>query len=35
MERYDGFGVTGEDAEEDFGLPKQLTPDVLESLQYL
>ncbi|KAF8548399.1 hypothetical protein OG21DRAFT_1449193 [Imleria badia] len=35
MERRHGLNVVHEECEEDFGLPKVLTEDTLESLQYL
>ncbi|KAL4063403.1 hypothetical protein V8B97DRAFT_1930456 [Scleroderma yunnanense] len=35
MERHHGFGVVHQEAEDDVGLPKNLTVETLESLQYL
>ncbi|KAG9311166.1 hypothetical protein JVU11DRAFT_8233 [Chiua virens] len=35
MERHHGLNVVHEESEEDFGLPKVLTEETLESLQYL
>jgi len=35
MERPHGLNVVHEESEEDFGLPKVLTEETLESLQYL
>lgn len=35
MERHHGLNVIHEESEEDFGLPKVLTEETLESLQYL
>ena len=35
MERRHGLNVVHEESEEDFGLPKVLTEDTLESLQYM
>ena len=35
MERQQGLNIVHEESEEDFGLPKVLTEETLESLQYL
>ena len=35
MERHYGLNVIHEECEEDFGLPKALTEETFESLQYL
>ena len=35
MDRHHGLNIVHEESEEDFGLPKVLTEETLESLQYL
>lgn len=35
MERRHGLNIVNAEAEEDYGLPKVLTEDTLESLQYM